>query len=87
MRPETRAPLTCREAIDLLVDFLDQTLGERLLADLERHLADCGPCRAYLRTYRKTRDLTARTAPADMPPELRARLRDFLRDRVLRGDI
>jgi len=69
------------------VDYLDQTLGERLLAELERHLADCAPCRAYLRTYRRTRDLTARAAPADMPPELRARLRDFLRERVLGGDV
>lgn len=87
MQPEPKAPLTCQEAIDLLADYLDQTLGERLLAELERHLADCAPCRAYLRTYRKTRDLTARAAPADMPPELRARLRDFLRERVLKGEI
>jgi anti-sigma factor RsiW len=87
VHPEPAASLTCQEAIDLLVDFLDQTLGERLLAELERHLADCAPCRAYLRTYRKTRDLTAPAAPADMPPELRARLREFLRERVLRGEI
>ncbi len=87
MQPEPRAPLTCQEAIDLLVDYLDRTLGKRLLAELERHLADCAPCRAYLRTYRRTRDLTARAVPEDMPPELRARLRDFLRERVLRGEI
>jgi len=85
--PEPKTPLTCQDAIGLLVDFLDQTLGDRLVAELERHLADCAPCRAYLKTYRKTRDLTARAAPADMPAELRTRLRDFLRDRVLRGDI
>jgi anti-sigma factor (TIGR02949 family) len=87
VQPDFRTPLTCQEAIELLVDYLDQTLGERLLAELERHLADCAPCRAYLRTYRRTRDLTARAAPADMPPELRARLRDFLRQRVLRGEV
>lgn len=87
MQPEPRASLTCQEAIDLLVDYLDRTLGERLLAELERHLADCAPCRAYLRTYRRTRELAARALPADMPPELRSRLRDFLRERVLRGEI
>lgn len=79
--------MTCQEAIDLLVDYLDQTLGERLLAELEGHLADCAPCRAYLRTYRRTRELAARAVPEDMPPELRSRLRDFLRERVLRGEI
>jgi predicted anti-sigma-YlaC factor YlaD len=87
VHPEPAAPLTCEEAIDLLADYLDQTLGDRLLADLERHLADCAPCRAYLRTYRTTRDLAALAAPTDMPPELRTRLREFLRDRVLRGEI
>jgi anti-sigma factor (TIGR02949 family) len=87
VQPEPKTPLTCQDAIGLLADFLDQILGDRLLAELERHLAECAPCRAYLRTYRKTRDVTARAAASDMPVELRARLRDFLRDRVLRGEI
>jgi len=87
VEPESKTPLTCQDAIGLLADFLDQILGDRLLAELERHLADCTPCRAYLKTYRKTRDLTAHAGTADMPVELRARLRDFLRDRVLRGEI
>ena len=87
MQPEAKTPLTCQDAIGLLADFLDQILSDRLLAELERHLAECAPCRAYLRTYRKTRDVTAHAAAADMPVELRARLRDFLRDRVLRGEL
>ena len=79
--------MTCQEAIGLLLDYLEQTLGEGLLAALEGHLAACEPCRAYLRTYRKTRELTARSGPADMPPELRDRLSEFLREHVLRGEI
>lgn len=84
---QTDGTLTCQEAIGLLVDYLERALGSELLAALEAHLADCEPCRAYLKTYRKTRDLMARSGPVDMPPELRRRLRDFLRDRVLSGEI
>jgi anti-sigma factor RsiW len=79
--------MTCKDAIGLLLDYLDQTLGEGLLAALEGHLAACEPCRAYLQTYRATRALVASSSPADMPPELRDRLREFLRERVLRGEI
>jgi hypothetical protein len=84
---ETYGALTCQDAIGLLGDYLERILGDRLLADLEAHLANCEPCRAYLKTYRKTRDLTARVGAVDMPPELQNRLRAFLRERVQSGDI
>jgi putative transcriptional regulator len=84
---QTDGTLTCQEAIGLLVDYLERVLGSEILTALEAHLADCEPCRAYLNTYRKTRDLTARLGPADMPPELQNRIRDFLRDRILSGEI
>lgn len=84
---QTDGTLTCQEAIGLLADYLERALGAELLAALERHLADCAPCRAYLNTYRRTRDLTARSAPADMPGDLRHRLRAFLRERLLRGEL
>lgn len=84
---ETYGRLTCEEAIGLLGDYLERILGDGLLAALEAHLADCEPCRAYLKTYRKTRDLTARLGAVDMPPELQSRLRTFLRDRIQRGEI
>ena len=79
--------MTCQDAIGLLLEYLDLSLGEELLADLEQHLAGCEPCRAYLRTYRRTRELVAHSGPSDMPLELRDRLREFLRERVLRGEI
>jgi predicted anti-sigma-YlaC factor YlaD len=79
--------MTCQDAIGLLLEYLDLTLGEGLLAALDEHLAGCEPCRAYLQTYRQTRELVAGSGRSDMPPELRDRLREFLRERVLRGEI
>lgn len=70
--------MTCREAIDLLTDYLDAVLTAAHLDALERHLAGCDACRAYLATYRATRALGAAVARVEMPPEMRRRLRDFL---------
>lgn len=70
--------MTCRDAIALLGDFLGKELGPRERARLAFHLAGCRPCRAYLRTYRKTARLAAGAATADMPDEMKRRLRAFL---------
>ncbi len=70
--------MTCKDAIAVLADFLDQTLSPDIAEALEAHLRDCEPCRAYLNTYRKTRGLIARAGQAEMPAELKARLRQFL---------
>jgi hypothetical protein len=45
-------------------------------------LLDCSPCRAYLRTYRKTRELTGKASQAAMAEEIKQRLHRFLLDRL-----
>jgi anti-sigma factor RsiW len=72
----------CRDAIDVLADYLDGTMAPDLAAELERHLADCAPCRAYLATYRKTRALGMAAARVEMPEEMQERLRRFLIERL-----
>jgi anti-sigma factor RsiW len=74
--------MTCKEAIDVLGEYLEHLLTEDLAAELERHLRDCAPCRAYLSTYRKTRELTREAGRAPMPEEMKQRLRRFLIDRL-----
>jgi anti-sigma factor RsiW len=74
--------MTCRELIDVLADYLDQSLAGDLAAELERHLADCAPCRAYLATYAKARTTGAEAQRVEMPEEMKARLRRFLLDRL-----
>jgi anti-sigma factor RsiW len=71
--------MACKELIEnFLADYLDAALSPETVAELERHLAICPPCAAYMNTYKRTRDLAARTAPADMPPEMKAILRRFM---------
>ncbi|PYN89684.1 MAG: hypothetical protein DMD87_04740 [Candidatus Rokuibacteriota bacterium] len=70
--------MNCREAIDVLVDYLDATLTPDVLAQLEAHLRVCASCRAYLATYKRSAELAAKVNRVEMPPEVRQRLRDFL---------
>jgi predicted anti-sigma-YlaC factor YlaD len=78
IREPSKEGLTCRDVVGLLADFLELMLTEQRIVEFEEHLAGCEPCRAYLNTYRRTRELTARTERAEMPEEMRKRLRDFL---------
>ena len=74
--------MNCQDFIALLADYLETTVTPETLAALEEHLAGCQPCQAYLRTYRRTREVTAAseraTLPPAMPVEMKARLRSFL---------
>ncbi len=74
--------LTCRALIDILDDYLDGALAPDDRAEIERHLAVCEPCRGYLATYRKTRALGAEAGRVEMPEEMKARLRQFLLERL-----
>jgi len=74
--------MTCHDVIDVLADYLEQALTPEIAAALERHLAGCEPCRAYLATYRRTRTLGAQAARLEMPDEMKTRLREFLLERL-----
>ena len=73
---------TCREAIARMSDFLGRELGPIDVARLTLHLATCAPCRAYLRTLRRTIRLAGRAAHVEMPDEMKRRLRVFLSERT-----
>ncbi len=78
--------VTCKDVImDLLIDYLDQALSGELAAELEAHLKICAPCRAYIETYKKTRDLAAAASRPAMPEEMKARLREFLLKKLAEG--
>jgi len=74
--------MTCREVIDVLAEYLEQSLPADVATSLQRHLDDCAPCRAYLATYQKTRALGAEAQRLEMPDEMKERLRRFLLERL-----
>ena len=72
--------MTCRELVELLLDFLDGDLPEERRRILEAHLALCQPCLNYLETYKVTIQLTRRLPDIPPPPELLERLKAALRE-------
>lgn len=70
--------MNCRDAIDVLADYLDAVLTPDVLARLEEHLRVCAPCRAYLATYKRAAELAAKVNRVEMPEEVRQRLNHFL---------
>jgi anti-sigma factor RsiW len=74
--------LTCRDVIDILADYLEQSLPPETLDGVERHLDHCPACVAYVNTYKKTREPTGEVTRVAMPEEMRTRLRQFLLDRL-----
>jgi len=73
---------TCRDVVELLLDYLEESLDPSMRAALEDHFRDCAPCVAYLRTYDRSRqlarDVTRSEAPTEVPENLKARLRQLL---------
>jgi len=63
----------------------DPGRGRWVVADFKRHLQACQPCVAFLNTYEKTRNLTWRGVPVEMPEEMKTRLRVFLLLQLTRG--
>lgn len=86
MRTPEADPLTCREVIGLLADYIESVLGQEQVERLETHLAGCEPCLAYLRTYRRTIALTAESGRIAMPEEMKVRLRQLLLGALGRAD-
>jgi anti-sigma factor RsiW len=56
--------LTCKDVIVGLGEYLDAELTPAMFGEIEAHLRACEPCRAFLATYRKTKELVSRAAPS-----------------------
>jgi hypothetical protein len=74
--------LMCRDLIGLLLDYLEEALDPDTVAAFEHHLQDCAPCRAYLKTYDRSRRLVGDVSRVEMPEELKDRLRELLLGRL-----
>jgi anti-sigma factor RsiW len=71
--------ITCRELVELLIDYITDELPPERRQALEQHLQRCPPCLAYLETYRLTIKLTRRLPRCPPPPALMQRLHAALK--------
>jgi len=82
-------PITCREVLDLLTDYLEAALPPGLHAQVERHLLECDHCTQYLEELRATIGalgalgaLTEDEVPSDVRDALLAAFRTWWRDEL-----
>ena len=70
---------TCKDSVELLLEYLDGELTPELREKLEEHLGGCSPCEDFLKSYRATPGLCRKALARDVPREVAAKLTDFLR--------
>ncbi len=61
--------LVCRDAVELVNDYLDHTLSRGDRRRLEKHLARCDACHAYLDQMRAIIAAGGTVSPDDLAPE------------------
>jgi anti-sigma factor RsiW len=66
---QRRRELVCREAVELMTEYLDDVLSPRERARLESHLAGCPHCSEHLAQLRITIASMGRARPEDLEPE------------------
>jgi predicted MFS family arabinose efflux permease len=76
LRPEPDlappADLVCREVVDLLTDYLDDTLPAAWQEGIGQHLTDCDGCTRYGQQLRTVIEAVGRLTTDDLPPLPRA---------------
>ena len=74
--------VTCEQATALLLDYVSGTLDPATTLIVERHLARCDDCVAFLQTYKETIRATWTLHYDDIPEELQHRLLHTLHARM-----
>jgi anti-sigma factor RsiW len=69
MRFLRRREVACRQAVDLMTEYLEGALSPRDRERFEAHLADCDHCVEYLAQIRATIDLVGHIEPDDLSDE------------------
>ena len=69
-----RRDVVCREAVELVADYLEDAMSQAQRRRLEAHLAHCPDCPEYLAQMRAIVALAGRVTPDDLTPRMREEL-------------
>lgn len=78
-------PARCKAMFAELSDYLDEQLDDSLCEELERHMAGCEPCQAFIATLEATIE-QCRNSGRDCPPPEAAKLRKALIEKYYRAN-
>jgi len=73
-------PLTCRELVELVTDYLDNALPHEQHVRFEEHVSGCGGCTAYLAQMRKTILVLGKLTEESLDPESKDELLHVFRN-------
>ncbi len=73
--------MTCRDGVQVLMDYLEGVLPDADRALIDAHLATCPRCVAFVKSYRETPRILREATTVELPEELAASLRRFLSQR------
>jgi anti-sigma factor RsiW len=74
------APLTCREVVALLTDYLEDALDPPTRERVAGHLAACGNCATHVQQLQVTLEALGTVPPEELSPETERALVAAFRD-------
>jgi len=74
-----RKELACQEIVELITDYLEDSLPRSQRRRFEAHLAACENCTEYLNQMQATIAATGRLREEDLTPEMREEFGDIFR--------
>lgn len=72
--------ITCKEVVELVTDYLEQTLLPEVQTRFEAHVADCPGCDTYIAQVQKTITMLHKLTEEQMFPRAREELLEMFRE-------
>ncbi len=79
-----RHDISCKQCVDLLMDYVEHSLDVETEKRLDEHLSSCPPCIHFLKSYKKCSELSSQLKDqrVQIPLELENRLKAFLKSEL-----
>ena len=74
--------LTCKDFLNELSEYLDESTDREVRAKLERHIAECPNCWVVTDTTRRTIRIYKGMEPHPIPPDVESRLMHALEKKM-----
>ena len=74
--------LSCEQANDFIMDYLEDRLPAKTRDKFETHLEKCARCTPFLDQYKKTIELVSQEGQIEVPPDLAEHTLAFLRENL-----
>ncbi|HEX6478325.1 MAG TPA: zf-HC2 domain-containing protein [Ktedonobacteraceae bacterium] len=72
--------ITCKEVVELVTDYLEQTLLPEVQTSFEAHVADCPGCDTYIAQVQQTIAMLRKMTEEQMFPGTREELLEMFRE-------